>query len=47
MALASLGWEGASFCANQLTAQFTRAIDYARQVHVSYHKGTPVPKWVI
>ena len=26
-----------------LTARFTRAIDYARQVHVGYRKGTPVP----
>jgi GTP pyrophosphokinase len=26
-----------------LTAQFTRAIDYARQVHVNYRKGTSVP----
>ena len=26
-----------------LTARFTRAIDYARQVHVSYRKGTNVP----
>jgi (p)ppGpp synthase/HD superfamily hydrolase len=26
-----------------LTARFTRAIDYARQVHVSYRKGTTVP----
>ena len=25
-----------------LTARFTRAIDYARQVHVSYRKGTSV-----
>jgi (p)ppGpp synthase/HD superfamily hydrolase len=26
-----------------LTARFTRAIDYARQVHVNYRKGTTVP----
>ncbi len=26
-----------------LTARFTRAIDYARQVHVNYRKGTSVP----
>lgn len=26
-----------------ITARFTRAIDYARQVHVSYRKGTSVP----
>jgi (p)ppGpp synthase/HD superfamily hydrolase len=26
-----------------LTARFTRAVDYARQVHVSYRKGTRVP----
>jgi (p)ppGpp synthase/HD superfamily hydrolase len=26
-----------------LTDRFTRAIDYARQVHVSYRKGTTVP----
>jgi GTP pyrophosphokinase len=26
-----------------LTAKFTRAFDYARQVHVSYRKGTRVP----
>jgi (p)ppGpp synthase/HD superfamily hydrolase len=26
-----------------LTARFTRAIDYARQVHVNYRKGTGVP----
>jgi len=26
-----------------LTARFTRAIDYARQVHINYRKGTTVP----
>ena len=26
-----------------LTARFTRAVDYARQVHVNYRKGTSVP----
>jgi (p)ppGpp synthase/HD superfamily hydrolase len=26
-----------------LTAQFARAVDYARQVHVNYRKGTSVP----
>jgi (p)ppGpp synthase/HD superfamily hydrolase len=26
-----------------LTARFTRAVDYARQVHISYRKGTRVP----
>src|ERR1035437_897374 len=26
-----------------LTARFTRAVDYARQVHVNYRKGTTVP----
>jgi (p)ppGpp synthase/HD superfamily hydrolase len=26
-----------------LTARFTRAIDYARQLHVNYRKGTSVP----
>jgi hypothetical protein len=26
-----------------LTARFTSAIDYARQVHVNYRKGTNVP----
>jgi (p)ppGpp synthase/HD superfamily hydrolase len=33
--------ESANFL--HLTAQFTRAIDYARQVHVSYRKETTVP----
>jgi (p)ppGpp synthase/HD superfamily hydrolase len=33
--------ESATFL--QLTARFTRAIDYARQVHVNYRKGTSVP----
>ena len=35
------GPESANFL--HLTARFTRAIDYARQVHVSYRKGTSVP----
>src|SRR5271155_4643372 len=26
-----------------LTSRFSRAVDYARQVHVSYRKGTQVP----
>jgi (p)ppGpp synthase/HD superfamily hydrolase len=26
-----------------LTVRFTRAVDYARQVHVNYRKGTTVP----
>ena len=33
--------ESANFL--HLTARFTRAIDYARQVHVNYRKGTSVP----
>jgi (p)ppGpp synthase/HD superfamily hydrolase len=33
--------ESANFL--HLTARFTRAIDYARQVHVNYRKGTNVP----
>jgi (p)ppGpp synthase/HD superfamily hydrolase len=33
--------ESASFL--HLTARFTRAVDYARQVHVNYRKGTTVP----
>lgn len=33
--------ESANFL--HLTARFTRAIDYARQVHVNYRKGTRVP----
>ena len=33
--------ESANFL--HLTARFTRAIDYARQVHVNYRKGTIVP----
>ena len=33
--------ESANFL--HLTARFTRAIDYARQVHVNYRKGTTVP----
>ena len=35
------GSESANFL--HLTARFTRAIDYARQVHVNYRKGTSVP----
>ena len=26
-----------------LTTRFSRAVDYARQVHVNYRKGTNVP----
>lgn len=33
--------ESANFL--HLTARFTRAIDYARQVHVTYRRGTSVP----
>jgi (p)ppGpp synthase/HD superfamily hydrolase len=33
--------ESANFL--HLTARFTRAMDYARQVHVNYRKGTTVP----
>ena len=33
--------ESANFL--HLTARFTRAIDYARQVHVNYRKATSVP----
>jgi len=33
--------ESANFL--HLTDRFTRAIDYARQVHVNYRKGTTVP----